>query len=105
MPSPMVLFANLSGLNGCILIPLNFIVDTIIKQLNTLKSQQYKTVEISMEPMLASLDNEINSIQQDLLNLDYQIQEVKSVSIDFKTNQALKKRRNKDLSKKSKKIV
>lgn len=101
MPSPMVLFVNPSAMSGCILIPLNIIIDVIVNQLNTLREKQYKTVEISLQPLINSLDQQINNYKSQLQDLNYQIEQVKAVNLDFKTNKALKKRKEQDITMKT----
>lgn len=101
MPSPMVLFVNPSPMSGCILIPLNMIVDMIVKQLNSLREKQYKTIEITLQPLINSLDQQINNYKSQLQDLNYQIEQVKAVNLDFRTNKALKKRKNKDTTMKT----
>lgn len=105
MPSSMILFVNPSGLNGSILIPLNTIVDTLVKYLNTIRESQFNSIEITLQPLINSLDSQINTYKSQLQDIDYQIEQIKSVELDFKTNKALKKRKEIDLSMKVKTLI
>ena len=100
MPSPMIIFVNTSALPGCILIPLNILVDTVIAQLNSLRDSQYTIVETSLQPLIEGFDAEINQCDRELEDLEYQISQVKLIDTDFKTNKALKKYLGKDTAKK-----
>lgn len=100
MPSPMIIFVNTSALPGCILMPLNILVDTVIAQLNALRDMQYTAVEKSLQPLIQGFDAEINQCDRELEDLEYQISQVKLIDTDFKTNKALKKYLGKNTTKK-----
>ena len=88
---PMMLFANIGDINGSLLIPINILVDATIKKMRGLGNLQMKSIESILKPMVTALDKEIQSTEKDMEDVDYQIQEIKSIQDNPKARRSLDK--------------
>lgn len=93
---PMILFVNPSKVNGSVIIPVNVIVDTVLKMLNKITSFQMPSIEALFAPMIKALESDIMSSKEVYDDIDFQIDEVKKMPIDIPTQYALEQTQNQD---------
>lgn len=84
-PLPMILFVNTGTDKASILIPINLAVEEIKKLVQKIPAMQKPAIQGIVNPLINSLDNEINSAIQDIEKINYQIDEVKSLETDINT--------------------
>ena len=95
-PLPMILFANTGPTKKTVLIPIDLAIDFIEKLIAKIKAGQEPSIKAIINPLIKSLDNEINECIEEGENIEYQIAQVKNVSIDAQTELSLKEVLSKD---------
>lgn len=81
-PLPMILFANTGTDKASILIPINLAVEEIKKLVQRIPSLQKPAIQGIVNPLISSLDNEINSSITEIEKINYQIEEINAVRTD-----------------------
>ncbi len=91
-PWPMLLFVNASNVNSTIIPPLNIAIDLVIKLLEKMGQVNFGSLQGMLQPLINALDKEIQGCQDDLLDLDYQKDQLKMLTIDSPRTEYLVKR-------------
>lgn len=89
MPLPMILFVNLGALNGSLIPPINMLVDCIMNLCMTLTNMEDKAITSALVPAIRSLDKEIIELESSRDNIEYQINEIRSLSNNHKVKSTL----------------
>ena len=89
MPLPMILFVNLGALNGSLVPPINMLVDCIMNLCMTLTNMEDKAITSALAPVIRSLDKEIIELESSRDNIEYQINEIRSLSNNHKVKSTL----------------
>lgn len=79
---PMMLFINTSPLNGLILLPINDIIDAVISKLKQFSNMQMITAKAMFTPLIETLNKTIESYEEDLTDVKFQIEEVEKAEIE-----------------------
>ncbi len=80
-PLPMILFVNPTGTKSTIILPLNIAVDMLIKAIGKLGQLNFAAIQKLIVPLIKKLDGEIQGIEDQIADLEYQINEVKTTII------------------------
>ena len=89
MSLPMLLFVNLGALNGSLIPPINMLVDCIMNLCTMLTNLEDKAITSALAPMIKSLDKEINDLESSRDDIDYQINEIRSLGNNHKAKSTL----------------
>lgn len=81
-PLPMILFVNTGTDKASILIPINLAVEEIKKLVQKIPSLQKPAIRGIVNPLVVTLDNEINSSITEIEKINYQIDEINAVNTD-----------------------
>ena len=92
VPMPMLLFVNASNTNSTIILPLNIAIDLVVKLLGKMGQVNFSSLQLMLNPLIKALDREIQGSEDELLDLDYQRDEIKRLSIDTPRTEFLVKR-------------
>lgn len=89
MPLPMILFVNIGALNGSLIPPINMLVDCIMNLCMTLTNMEDKAITSALAPVIRSLDKEIIELESSRDIIEYQINEIRSLSNNHKAKSTL----------------
>ena len=89
MPLPMILFVNLGALNGSFIPPINMLVDCIMNSCKTLTNMEDKAITSALAPVIQSLDKEIIELEGSRDDIEYQINEIQTLSNNHKVKSTL----------------
>lgn len=92
---PMFVFVNVGNINGSLLVPINMLIDMTIKKLKDLATKKRENMGGMLKPMIKTLDKEINQLNSELSDLDYQIETIKGVPLDKKEIRKFKNNKKK----------
>lgn len=89
MPLPMILFVNLGALNGSLIPPINMLVDCIMNLCMSLTNMEDKAITSALAPVILSLDKEIIELESSRDDIEYQINEIRSLNNNHKAKSTL----------------
>lgn len=95
-PLPMILFINTGTDNGSTIIPINLLIDQVKSLIPVIKSVQKPAIKDLTDTMIKKLDNDINSYKKKISDINFQIDEIKKIEIDYKTKRLLQQIKNQD---------
>lgn len=82
VPMPMLLFVNPTGTKSTIILPLNIAIDLLKKALQKLGQINFKSIQSLIIPLIKNLDKDIQSAEDQLEDIQYQIDCVKRTIIE-----------------------
>lgn len=79
---PMLMFVNTSVLNGCIITPINNVIDMVVDKLKQFSNKQLITAKDVFTPLIDTLNKSIEKYEKELETIEYQIDEIKKSQDD-----------------------
>ena len=95
---PMMMFINTSTVNGLFALPANTAIDSIIAQLKQISNAKLANAKGMFVRLIDSLNAEVNKYENEITNINYQIDEVQHVPVEYKAEKAIRTIENEDLT-------